>query len=52
MSDSFIFILDERLKKHLKYSVIGYDMVLDRYQYLLYNTKCGNTNLFSTRSVT
>lgn len=48
MSDSFIFALEE----NLKYIITGYDIVLDRYQYLLYNTKCGNTNLFRTRSVT
>ena len=39
-------------KKNLKYIITGYDIVLDRYQYLLYNTKCGNTNLFRTRSAT
>ena len=39
-------------KKNLKYIIIGYDMVLDRYQYLLYNTKCGTAKLFRTRSVT
>ena len=34
------------------YIIIRYDMVLDRYQYLLYNTKCGTAKLFRTRSVT
>ena len=39
-------------KKNLKYIITGYDIVLDRYQYLLYNTKCGTAKLFRTRSVT
>ena len=41
MSDSFILALEE----NLKYIIIGYDIVLDRYQYLLYNIKCDNTNM-------